>query len=147
MRLDGRGPVLVATKDRAVTLDEPGGAATARPIGPTYDPSAGGFAAIGADETTRGAIWPGPSDEIVNRSMRGGATFNEEDGASLDGLVRIDTTALLVVRYDEVAGLPPGTSVDRVAFAANASRREVWMLDASSSTRAPRPLGGRAPLR
>lgn len=209
VRLDGRGPVLVATKDGAVTLDEPDGATIARAIGPPYDPTAGGFAAIGADESTRGAIWLGRSDEVVNRSVRGGVTFNEESGASLptflgiareaevddrdpaqprlwicgsggvavwsltadfggrstlpapsrawagscrdlavgddgevwiaaglDGLVRVDATALLVVRYDDAAGLPPGTSVDRVAFAADAARREVWMLDASSSTRA-----------
>lgn len=208
VRLDGAGPVLVSTKDGAVVLDDPDGAATARSIGPTYDPSAGGFAAIGADETARGAIWLGRSDEIVNRSMRGGATFNEGSGAALpaflgiareaevddrdpaqarlwicgsagvamwslaqdwgeesslpaptaawsgacrdlavgddgdvwiaaglEGLVRIDTTALLVVRYDESTGLPAGTSVDRVAFARDASHREIWMLDASSTGR------------
>ena len=84
-RVDDLGEVAVATVSGFVALRDPWGSPSPVDTGNSYDVTTVGWIAIGMREPpTRGAMWAGRGDSILNRTLSGsGAVFNLGNPATL----------------------------------------------------------------
>jgi len=75
-RLDREGPVAVATSGGLVVVRDVAGRPSAEVLAADLDVGAEGYAAIGATEpATRGAVWLGWADRLVDQALAGGSAF------------------------------------------------------------------------
>lgn len=84
-RVDDLGELAVATVDRFVVIADPSGSPSPIETGSGYDLTSAGWIAVGMREPpTRGAVWAGHGDVILNRTLDdSGALFNFGNTAAI----------------------------------------------------------------
>jgi hypothetical protein len=88
-RVDDAGDLLAGTQSGAVVITDPGGTPSFDEVGDSYDPTLTGWAAIGTREpSSRGALWMGRADELVNRRSGAGSAFNDFSAAPTPADIR-----------------------------------------------------------